>query len=193
MKAKTPKKTWADVLKKGLTGKGAALSRSQKARTVLAATRTMHKQSKRTVQPKKTKVGGLFTSKAQSMRAGLCEGKLNSVTCEKETNYKTVFVTQQTFPFQEAALKQQEVASTTSTGHANSPAPIIIRRKTTQTPKVFRRGQKQPCPVSQPGGVGDPADLEGLSSLMATPRVPPQGKITFQTHFTYHSIIITCF
>lgn len=101
---------------------------------------------------------------------------------------------QQTFPFQEATLKQQEAAAgTTSTGHANSPAPIIIRRKTTQTPKVFRRGQKQPCPVSQPGSVGAAADLEGLSSLLATPRGPPQGKITFQTHFTYHSIIITYF
>lgn len=87
------------------------------------------------------------------------------------------------FPLQEATLKQQKVPSITSTGHANSPAPIIIRRKTTQTPKVFRRGQKQPCPISQPGGVGDAADLEGLSSLLATPRVPPQGKITFLIHY----------
>lgn len=118
------------------------------------------------------------------MRAGLCEGKLNSVTCQKDNKYKSVSVTQQTFPFQEAALKQQKAASI-STGHANSPAPIIIRRKTTQTPKVFRRGQKQLCPISQPGGAGDTAGLEGLSSLMATPRVPPQGKITFQTHFAY--------
>lgn len=85
MKAKTPKKSWADVLKKGLTGKGTALSRSQKARTVLAATHTIHKPSQRTVLPKKTKVGGLITSKAQSLRADLGEGKLNSVTCEKET------------------------------------------------------------------------------------------------------------
>lgn len=57
----TPKKSFADVLKKGLAGKGTSLSRSQRARVVLAATHTMHKPTKRTVQPKKTKVG-VFSS-----------------------------------------------------------------------------------------------------------------------------------
>lgn len=54
----TSKKSFADVLKKGLVGgKGASLSRSQRARAVLAATQNMHKRTKRTVQLRKAKVG----------------------------------------------------------------------------------------------------------------------------------------
>lgn len=99
---------------------------------------------------------------------------------QKLENFCTAFH-HQTLPLQQQVTQSpQKPHSLSSTGHANSPAPIIIRRKTTQTPKVFRRGQKQPYPVSLRGSVLDDAtDLEGLVTLMATPGAPLQGKLMY--------------
>ena len=56
MKAKTPKSSWVDVLKKGLAGKDGFLSRSQKARVMLGRTHTLSKPTHLTRRTRKAKV-----------------------------------------------------------------------------------------------------------------------------------------
>ena len=65
---------------------------------------------------------------------------------------------------------KKEVKSVNTTGHANSPAPIIItkRAQKTQTPVVTKRGRKSD--VRKAGGVvPDNTDYEGVSDMLQTP------------------------
>ncbi|KAG7173052.1 Proliferation marker protein Ki-67-like 1, partial [Homarus americanus] len=59
-------------------------------------------------------------------------------------------------------------------GHANSPAPIFIHKKTSKTPKLFRKGRKGLLKAGSIGGsssTGYNENLEGLDVLMASPEV----------------------
>lgn len=74
------------------------------------------------------------------------------------------------FLFFQEVPKSFKFGETSTTGHANSPAPIFIGNKTTKTPKVFKRGRKIPLKVISRGGAAmDEVNFEGLAKLMATP------------------------
>ncbi|XP_047739806.1 endochitinase A isoform X3 [Hyalella azteca] len=56
-----------------------------------------------------------------------------------------------------------------STGHANSPAPIIIYGKVSKTPLVFRKGRKS---LGRNFDTAESLDLTGIEVLMASPAKP---------------------
>ncbi|KAF2357189.1 Forkhead-associated (FHA) domain [Trinorchestia longiramus] len=62
--------------------------------------------------------------------------------------------------------KKFHFGAVSSTGHADSPAPIIIYKKTGKTPKVFRKGRKSGGRLAAPAGT---LDLSGIEALMASP------------------------
>jgi len=74
---------------------------------------------------------------------------------------------------------KKEMKSLLTTGHANSPAPIVItkRKQKTATPVVTKKGRKSELKI-----VPDNTDYEGVSEMLKTP-----GKRTPEIVVTSHS------
>ncbi|XP_066972623.1 proliferation marker protein Ki-67-like [Macrobrachium rosenbergii] len=79
---------------------------------------------------------------------------------------------------------------TQSTGHVDSPAPIIIRKKIAKTPKVpmYRKGQKTNVEKGTKESISD-IDLEGLTDLLNTPKSKDKDIIKEVTGWTLPDIV----
>ncbi|XP_064097062.1 uncharacterized protein LOC135208619 [Macrobrachium nipponense] len=79
---------------------------------------------------------------------------------------------------------------TQSTGHVDSPAPIIIRKKVAKTPKVpvYRKGQKTSVEKGTKESISD-IDLEGLTDLLVTPKSKDKDIIKEVTGWTLPDIV----
>ncbi|XP_071543732.1 uncharacterized protein [Panulirus ornatus] len=137
LSGKTPKKSWADVLKGGLITRGMPPCNTQDSK------------------------------KAKRMKAA-------SATRELKLLKKHLSVDKP---------KGLEFGRLT-TGHANSPSPIIIHNKTSKTPRFCRKGQKILLQAGQTKSSESDAYLDGLARLMATPEATFDKQITSATSGT---------
>ncbi|XP_068235064.1 proliferation marker protein Ki-67-like [Palaemon carinicauda] len=141
---KTPKKSWADVVKKGLMAHGIPAAKAQRVSNVMNKARILRRTRKQEV----------------------IENCVPSFNPEVPKNFNF----------------------TQSTGHVNSPAPIIIRKKIAKTPKIYRKGQKSLQQGTTQESIEN-IDLDGLADLLNTPKSKDKDMIKQITGWSLPDIV----